>query len=293
MAKQSRPSALRTRTEAPSGRRRAPSARRGPRPRRAPPPASAPPLEWAGRTRPELLALAKRAGISGRHRLSKVELIRVLSALPQPQAVEPAPVTTPPPSEAAPPQRHEPPVEGLPFRYGVTEVVGLPVDPFLVYVYWEMTPEAIAAVCQALGAAWEGSAHVLRAYDVAWIEFDGTNAHHQFDLDAQGDVGDWYVHLWSPEQTLLFEIGWRSRDGRFVAAARSNLVRTPRNAPGEGGEERWMTVKDGRIVTTPSGAIPEPSAECPEPRAGERWEWAPWSGTLPPQQGISSPRGWR
>lgn len=293
MAKKSRSSAVRTRTKAPSGGRRAPSARRGPKPRRAAPPPTAPPLEWAGRTRPELLALAKRAGIIGRHRLSKAELIRALSAPPQPQVAEPAPATRPPPGGPAPSRRAEPPVDALPFRYGVTELIALPVDPFMVYVYWEVTPEAIAAARQALGAAWEGSAHVLRAYDVAWIEFDGTNAHHQFDLDVQGDVGNWYVHLWSPEQTLLFEIGWRSRDGRFVAAARSNLVRTPRNAPGEGGEERWMTVKDGRIVTTPFGAIPEPSAERPEPRAGERWEWAPWSATLPPQQGISSPRGWR
>ncbi|MBI3608138.1 MAG: DUF4912 domain-containing protein [Nitrospirae bacterium] len=293
MANKSRASARRTRTDASGVGRRTLGPRRVPRPKRTRPAASTPPLEWAGHTRPELLALATREGVKGRHRMSKAELIRALSALIPPRTSGPAPVTAaPPPGEVAPSRRDEPPAETLPFRYGVTEIVALPVDPFMVYVYWELTADAIAAARRTLGAAWEGSAQVLRAYDVAWIEFDGTNAHHQFDLDVQGEVGNWYLHLWSPEQTLLIEIGWRSRDGRFVAAARSNVVSTPRNAPGEGGEERWMTVRDGRIVTTPSGATPEPSAERPKIDADERWTWAPWSGTvLVP--GISSPRGWR
>jgi hypothetical protein len=103
-----------------------------------------------------------------------------------------------------------------------------------------------------------------------------------------GDVGSWYVQLWGPEQTLLFDIGWRDRDGRFVAAARSNLVRTPRNAPCEAGEERWMTVRDGRIVPTPAGAIPKPTE-------GAAWAGAlpgelPWSGTLAELRGLAKGR---
>ncbi len=292
MAKKPRASAQRTRPDASSAGRRGPAPRRIPRLKRAKSAASASgSLDLTGRTRPELLALAHRKGVKGRHRMSKADLISALSAVPTPPTSGPILRATPPSIEAAPLRREEPPAETLPFRYDVTEVVALPVDPFLVYVYWELTAHAVAAARRTLGAAWEGATQILRTYDVAWIEFDGTNAHHQFDLDVQGDVGNWYLHLWTPEQTLLFEVGWRSRDGRFVAAARSNLVRTPRNAPGEGGEERWMTVKDGRIVTTPPGATPGPSAARPD-NAGERWEWAPWSATVP-VAGLSSPRRWR
>lgn len=192
----------------------------------------------------------------------------------------------PPPPETSPPTDVVP--SGLPSRYGVTEVVALPVDPVMVYLYWELTPDAVSAGRRALGPAWEGAVLVLRAYDVAHIAFDGTNAHYQFDTEVWGDVGTWYLRLWRPEQTLLFEIGWRGRDGRFVAAARSNLVQTPRNAPCAGGEERWMTIKDERLVATPPDAIPTGSVPDQAAPGMARHE-LPWSATSP-ESGLTSRR---
>lgn len=189
------------------------------------------------------------------------------------------------PAAAAPP----PPVGGLPWRYGVTELVAMPVDPVLVHVYWELTPQTVASIRAQLGPAWEGASQVLRAYDVSGISSDDgdaslvARARHRFDLDVGGEVGSYYVHLWSPEQTLIFEIGWRTRDGRFAAAARSNRVSTPRNAPCEGGGERWMTVREGRIVATPPEAIPRDAATAGGPDG--RSETAPWSATFPAHRG--------
>jgi hypothetical protein len=186
-----------------------------------------------------------------------------------------------------------PPVAGLSRHYGVTELIAMPVDPLLVHVYWELLPEEVARVRGALGSAWDGAQQVLRAYEVTAASAhngDGVglvaHARHHFDSDVGGDVSNYYVHLWSPEQTLIFELGWRSRAGRFVAAARSNVVRTPRNAPC-GGEERWMTVRNGRIVTTPPGAIPggDAAAHGPEPD-----EPAPWSATFPAHRGWGGRR---
>jgi hypothetical protein len=249
-----------------------------------------------GLTRIKLLDLAKRAGLRGYSHLSKAALIQALGALTPRETPGAAPAPeTPRPStalEAPPPTaptdvrlNNEP---ALPARYGVTELVALPVDPVMVYLYWELTPDAIHTARRSLGAAWNGAVQALRGYDVAWIEFDGTNAHRQFDIEVGGDVGSWYVHLWGPEQTLLFDIGWRARDGRFVAAARSNLVRTPRNAPCETGEERWMTVRDGRIVPTPAGAIPKPAEGAA--RAGALPGELPWSGTLAELRGLAKGR---
>jgi len=233
-----------------------------------------------------LLELAKSLALRGRHRLSKGDLVRALRELiPDTSPPSDEPIAVPPSApESAGPTDSEP--GGLPWRYGVTELVALPVDPLMVYLYWEVTPDAVSAGQRALGAGWEGVVLVLRGYDVAYLEFDGTNAHHQFDTEVWGDVGNWYLHLWHPEQTLLFEIGWRARDGRFFAAARSNLVHTPRNAPCAGGEERWMTITDESAVPTPSDAIP--TGSVPE-RDGTGHDELPWSASHP-ASGLASRR---
>jgi hypothetical protein len=204
----------------------------------------------------------------------------------------PAPASVPTQTETRPIEA-PPPVASLPWRYGVNELVAMPVDPLLVYVYWELAPAAVTRVWEALGSSWEGSQFVLRAYEVSDAPTDPhdgatlvARARHHFDSDVGGDVGGYYVHLWSPDQKLIFELGWRSRAGRFVAAARSNLVHTPRNAPC-GGEERWMTVRNGRIVTTPPGAIPGGNAAD---RGPESVEPAPWSATFPAHRGWGGRR---
>ncbi|MFZ5861555.1 MAG: DUF4912 domain-containing protein [Nitrospirota bacterium] len=242
-----------------------------------------------GPRRADLMAQAKAAGITGRQRMTVAQLQAALARV----ATRPTPAPTPDaqirPVVVATPS----PVAGLPWRFGVTEVVALPVDPLLVYVYWELLPDDVAAVRAALGSSWDGAQQVLRAYEVSPAfapTGDGiglaARARHHFDSDVGGDVGSYYVHLWSPDQTLVFELGWRGRTGRFVAAARSNLVRTPRNAPC-GGEERWMTVRNGRIVTTPAGAVPGGDAAD---RGPESVEPAPWSATFPTHRGWGGRR---
>jgi hypothetical protein len=235
-----------------------------------------------------LVAQAKAAGIRGYSRMTVPQLREALARL----VVQPSRVSVPSQPE---PRPHEiaPPVAGLPWRYGVTELVAMPVDPLLVHVYWELLPAAVARVRDALGSSWEGSQFVLRAYEVPDAPAgrgDGASlvarARHHFDTDVGGDVGSYYVHLWSPEHALIFELGWRSRTGRFVAAARSNLVRTPRNTSC-GGEERWMTVRNGRIVTTPPEAVPGGRAEDRRP---ESIEPAPWSATFPTHRGWGGRR---
>jgi hypothetical protein len=234
------------------------------------------------------LAQAKAAGIRGYSRMTVPQLRDALAR----RIERPAPAPVPPEPERRPLEA-TPSVAGLPWRYGVTELVAMPVDPLLVHVYWELTPSAVTRVSAELGSSWEGSQFVLRAYEASEAPADQRDgatlvarARHHFDSDVGGDVGSYYLHLWSPEQTLIFELGWRSRAGRFVAAARSNLVRTPRNAPC-GGEERWMTVRNGRIVSTPPGAIPVGNAGDRGPGSVEP---APWSATFPAHRGWGGRR---
>ncbi len=253
------------------------------------PPKKKLPARAADPQRTDLLKPANAAGITGRQRLSVAKPQAALARLATRAATAPVRNAEVRPLVGA----TRPPVAGLPWHYGGTEIIAMPVDPLLVHVYWELLPEEVARVRGALGSAWDGAQQVLRAYEVTAASAhhgDGAelvaHARHHFDSDVGGDVGSYYVHLWSPEHTLIFELGWRSRAGRFMAAARSNMVRTPRNAPC-GGEERWMTVRNGRIVTTPPGAIPggDAAAHGPEPD-----EPAPWSATFPAHRGWGGRR---
>lgn len=252
-------------------------------PRRAAAPSTRP------NTRTELLALAKRVGLRGRHEMDKAGLIRALMALGAlaapsarktpvaPPAIEAAPTALSPAPEPQAPAH--PPEPGLPERYGLTELVALPVDPLLVFLYWEVTAEAIEEVRDRLGRAWSDARMVLRCYQLGESPSNGGDAAppdhitHQWDIDVMGAIAGWYLPLWSPEQYLAFELGWRALDGRFVAAVRSNRIRTPRQAPCEAGWERWMTVVDGRIVTSDESDVAAAGGER-GPLGPSSYAWA-------------------
>src|SRR5437667_2224031 len=131
----------------------------------------------------------------------------------------------------------------LPDRYGRTELVLMVVDPFHLFGYWEVTPESLRQAQDALGAEMQGARAVLRFYDVSLIHFDGTNAHHTFDIDIGLDARNWYVRLWSAEKSYCADLGFVARTGRFHAITRSNVVHTPRAGVSNRDEERWMRVR--------------------------------------------------
>src|SRR5207245_54830 len=115
----------------------------------------------------------------------------------------------------------------LPDRYGRTELVLMVVDPLLLFSYWEVTPESLRQAQHALGTEMEGARAVLRFYDISLIHFDGTNAHHTFDIDIGLEARNWYVHLWTAEKSYCADLGFVARTGRFHAITRANVVHTP------------------------------------------------------------------
>ena len=100
----------------------------------------------------------------------------------------------------------------LPETYGRTKVVAMVVSPYMIYVYWDLSPKDQARVGPAL----------LRFHDAA----DGGSFDVKIDLHA----GNWYVNLWSPEKRYSIELG-RQAAGVFVSLGRSNLIETPRAWP--------------------------------------------------------------
>ncbi len=128
----------------------------------------------------------------------------------------------------------------LPRSYEETKIVLLVRDPYWVHVYWDVSREALLKAKAELGKEWDSAKSVLRVYDVTGIEFDGTNAHSSFDIEITGGANNWYIHTGVPNRTFCVEIGIRAPSGKFIALARSNKATTPRDAPSDITDEKWM-----------------------------------------------------
>jgi hypothetical protein len=131
----------------------------------------------------------------------------------------------------------------IPDRYGRTELVLMVVDPFHLFAYWEVTPESFQDAQDALGAEMDGARAVIRFYDISLIHFDGTNAHHTWDIDIGLEARGWYVPVWTAEKSYCADLGFVARTGRFHAISRSNVIHTPRSGVSISTDERWMRVK--------------------------------------------------
>lgn len=108
----------------------------------------------------------------------------------------------------------------LPRSYGRNRLVLLPVDPYLIHVYWDL----VSTVPPAAGAR-----PILRFHESlasAEVSQDGAQT-RPFDVDVDFTTSSWYVNLWSPDKVYYADLGWRGEDGSFLGLAQSNRVRTP------------------------------------------------------------------
>ena len=197
----------------------------------------------------------------------------------------------------------EPEAEDIPWGYGQDRVTAMVVDPDRLYVYWEVTDEAIARARAGLGAAGPEAWLNLRVYDVTGRIFDGTNAHGYQDQRIERGDRQWFFHVGRPSSTACVEIGLRSYEGYFVRVARSGRADFPRCEPAAPGEVEWLTVRvaTGDIDVPPTSApgrvpVPSPASEAAHPlpdrlvdvretRVGGDGEWIErhyeWSDTRP------------
>ncbi len=146
----------------------------------------------------------------------------------------------------------------LPDSYRETRVVFLPVEPYLVHVYWEVTSVGLEKAKRRFGGDPARARAILRFYEVTHIIFDGTNAHGSFDVDIDLLANNWYVHLWSPGKSYFVELGFKGEDGQFYAIARSNIAEIPPAWPSRKASEDYMLVLGdyGFVKTVPTGVQP-------------------------------------
>ena len=193
--------------------------------------------------RAELLALAKSFGIKGVSRMTKPRLVEAIGAHLKKSRVpktgrmrrEPARAVSRP---AVAPLKKT--YDDLPWSYGETELVLMPVDPFSIFAYWDFSSKDWDAVRE------RGRPVVLRVYDITMIHFNGTNAHSHFDVLVALESQNWYIPLWTAEKSLCAELGWLEPNGKFRPLVRSNVIETPRAGVSTYDEERWVEVRWSR-----------------------------------------------
>ncbi len=133
--------------------------------------------------------------------------------------------------------------EIMPQNYGSTSITLLARDPHWIHAYWEVSPSSVDDFRKTIGEEVDRCAWVLRVYDVTFVDFNGQNANHWFDVNVGRDANNWYVNLWNDNVTCCADIGLRARDGRFFTLARSNFITTPREYISPRSELVWMDVQ--------------------------------------------------
>jgi hypothetical protein len=141
----------------------------------------------------------------------------------------------------------------LPSGYGKTRIVLLPVDPYLVHVYWEVSGSGTGFVKALVDAGALRPQAALRFHDVTAMPVGGVRAEGSFDVEVDIESRNWYVRLLNPEKSYVVDLGFRGRDARFHRIARSNRGETPRAWPcAEPGQQRMrVAVIDGIVHADP------------------------------------------
>ena len=169
----------------------------------------------------------------------------------------------------------------FPQTYNDTKIVLLVRDPHWVFTYWEISQQKRDEVRQKLGdEEFKSSRETLRVYD--------TKTWQYFDIEVPGGALNWYIRVPAPNCSYCVDIGYKTRDGRFIAVARSNVVTTPLDKMSDMIDEEWMIPDWEKIYALSGGfGIGRGSLEIQE-LIKKRFELESGSGWV---SSISSPMG--
>ena len=135
------------------------------------------------------------------------------------------------------------PIQHIPWGYGATRVTAMPVDPERLYAYWEITDADMERARASLPESAD-TRLVLRIFDTTGRIFDGTNAHHSFDVAIQRSERQWFLTLNRPQSTAVVEVGLVGAQGAYVPLARSKPVDFPRREPVPASEPEWRKAEE-------------------------------------------------
>lgn len=211
--------------------------------------------DLANKTKGELLILAREMKIKNRSKMTKKELVENLKAtlFPSPAQAEAqskaaaAPKQPPEPiygsgltkAKTHTPTRTEETMFPLPTTYYETKIALLVRDPYWLYTYWDLSPEAKGQLSNDYGD-WEKAPSSLRIWEE---EESGGGDPHFFDVTINLFTSNWYLNV-QPNHRYTAELGYFSPAGDFIVLARSNTVTTPRATFSQVIDEEWMIIEE-------------------------------------------------
>jgi len=165
--------------------------------------------------------------------------------------------------------------EELPDNAEETKVVLLPVNPYLVHVYWGIAARDLKELGRIFKQPGPPAQPVLRFYETTQVDFDAAIAPSWFDVEIDLRAGNWYVHLESPGKSYCIDLGLRTAGGGFRRLARSNVTETPRARPWGKVDERYLLVEGDYSRVEPVVAPVEGADAVETPHAAPKDGEAP------------------
>ena len=150
----------------------------------------------------------------------------------------------------------KPPKKHIPSHRIATRVVVMAVTPHLLHAYWRISKQDFEDIRRALHDF--RGVPVLRFYDITRILFDGTNAHHTFDVEVDLRTRRWNIPLWSGDKSYVADLGYKTGDGSFHRVARSNIVGVPRTEPSPRLAEHYFHPERGPVKRPAPVSAPMP-----------------------------------
>ncbi len=191
-----------------------------------------------------------------------------------------------------------------------TKVVLLPVNPHLLYVYWEFSARDLEEVGRVFSRLGPRARPVLRFYETTQASSDSLNSASCFEVAIALSAGKWYVHQEHPANSYCLDLGIYLGQGSFRLLARSNVAEMPKACPSDKTEERYLRVEGNHSpaeVVAPPPEVRSASQSAPSEdktqapprrllRLGEALPTAPacpeprdWEVNGPEHRGASGP----
>ena len=127
----------------------------------------------------------------------------------------------------------------VPRRYNQTRITFLARDPHWAFAFWELDDHDVSRVQKA-----DPDKMVLRVHDVEAPPGDGSRSGFSFDIPVRLEDSSWYIYLPSHDCSYVVEVGMLSA-GRYACLARSNTIRTPREAPAQAADAQESSAPSG------------------------------------------------
>lgn len=111
-------------------------------------------------------------------------------------------------------------------RLTPSRMIGMPVNPFKLFVYWSVDDERRALVAYHFMTSWYDLPLSLCLYDVTNCWFDGYNAPMMQKHTVHGDADNWYFQGLTPGRNYIVHLATTAPQDMFTIL-RSNVISLP------------------------------------------------------------------